>query len=280
MVLELEYTIQNVPLELGNSIQSMQEMESCFFHRPSSPQRYQVGLTEVWKLLPKGLLCVQTMSKWKLQLWKPHLVWITFSIRLIAQSRNAVSICFDLEFYVHILATGHCLTVSKKPYLGDSSRSIRSSLPSQSSLLSSPTATAESAVSSSPPSRFCCSATDIKSRLSSVRGIGTEQANLVSSVCTSPSSIDGCSLESSSTSTNQGSNKSTAWSETTMETHQLDESYVGYECREQSSPFSVSKKILADSSPVPSDADVSRNRKPSCLKRPSPKIGFFDPVSV
>ncbi|KAG6734558.1 uncharacterized protein LOC122289701 isoform X2 [Carya illinoinensis] len=169
--------------------------------------------------------------------------------------------------------SGACLTVSKKPYLGVSSSGIRSSL--QSSLLSSPTATTEFAVSSSPHGRFYCSATDIKSPLSYLRGAGTERTNFVSTNCTSPvSSIDGCSLESSSTSTNQGSNKSTAQSDTTMETHQHDEYHVGFECREQSSPFQVSKKILAESSAGPSD--VLRNSKPSCLKRPSPKIGFFD----
>ncbi|KAF5467171.1 hypothetical protein F2P56_017025 [Juglans regia] len=170
--------------------------------------------------------------------------------------------------------SGACLTVLKKPYLGLSSSGIRSCL--QSSLLSSPTAITESAVSSSPHSRFYCSATDIKSPLSYLRGTGTERANLVSTSCTSPvSSIDGCSLESSSTSTTkQGSNKSTAWSDTTMETHQHDEYHVGCESREQSSPFQVSQKILAESSPGP--LDVLRNSKPSCLKRPSPKIGFFD----
>lgn len=188
---------------------------------------------------------------------------------------------------------------SKKPFLGVSSSSIRSSIPSP-----------QSTVSSSSYSRFYGSAADTcgKSPLSSSRATGTRHANLVatgssfrtpakyitkkyelgdsnhptcllsmskSSSCTPPaSSIDGCSLESSSTSVNQESNNTKASFYATME----DEPCFGYESQETSTPIQHVNKILAESRSVPSY--VSRTIKPSSLRRPSPKIGFFDAVSI
>ncbi|KAE7996915.1 hypothetical protein FH972_001593 [Carpinus fangiana] len=198
--------------------------------------------------------------------------------------------------------SGNFWSGSKKPCMGVSSSGIRSSIPS-------PQSTNESTISSSSYSRFCGSAanTSGKSPFSSSRATGTRHANLVatgstfrtppkyttkkhelgdsshptllsvskSSSCTPPaSSIDGRTFEALSTSVNQESNNTKTSFYTTMETHQQDEPCFECKSQETSSPIQYVNNFLAESSPVPSD--VSRTIKPSSLRRPSPKIGFFD----
>lgn len=68
-----------------------------------------------------------------------------------------------------------------------------------------------------------------------------------------------------------------ASSGTTVEFHPHDERNVGSGSWKRGSPVQIVDKSSAEISSGPSD--VSRNAKPSCLRRPSPKIGFFDAVS-
>lgn len=135
------------------------------------------------------------------------------------------------------------------------------------------------------PLKFTTSNTELENSNHPTRLLSVSK----SSSCTSPaSSIDGCS-ESSSTSINLGSNSSKASLNTTcrgvsfdsdafqasnVESHQHDQPYAECESRETSSPNHCLQKILAGSTSIPSD--VSRNIKPSGLRRPTPKIGFFD----
>lgn len=274
-------------LELENSIQRMLlEVKNCIYHHHLhrlSPRRYQSRLAEF-----QGLLWVQTMSKLKLKLLEPHLVGINTISHLFLKTEFT----FSLELKVHVFATGHCLTHSKKPPLGYSSSSIRGSIQSpQSSLLSLSAATDKSTIPLSSLSTTSTNHVNLVAtgstfktppKFTTTNKIELEYSNYPtcllsmsnSSSCTSPSSsIDGCPLESLSSSVNQEPSNSIASFDTTfrevlydsdifqasgMETHQPDEPHVGYK------------------SQVKSPSKITR---PSGLRRPSPKIGFFDAVS-
>lgn len=115
-----------------------------------------------------------------------------------------------------------------------------------------------------------------------------------SSSCTSPgSSIDGWSLGSSAASLNQRPNNSAANHVTTAcrgiffdndaseasecQSHHYDQPCWGCESQETRFKNPQINKITVGTGPVP--ASVSRKFKPSGLRMPSPKIGFFDAVS-
>nr|POE89034.1 hypothetical protein CFP56_60428 [Quercus suber] len=186
--------------------------------------------------------------------------------------------------------SGHCLTRTKKPPLGKSSISLRRSItPPPTSLRttgnSNVNLVATGSTYKTPPKYTTTNKTELE--YSNYPTCLLSMSN--SSSCTSPAnSIDGSSLESLSFPVNQGPNNPNTSFDTTcrevlfdsntfhasgMETNQPDEPHAGYKSQEKS-PSIQAKKILAEINSDPSD--VSRKTRPSGLRRPSPKIGFFD----
>lgn len=114
----------------------------------------------------------------------------------------------------------------------------------------------------------------------------------LSSCASSTSSFDGWSSESSLPTCNHISNDSKAKLDSDpsrgvsfdndaikasdIESHSLNECYVGCKSHRTSVPNRNVKKCSPVNSPVSSNA--SGKSKPSSLRMPSPKIGFFDVV--
>ncbi|PON58520.1 hypothetical protein PanWU01x14_165510 [Parasponia andersonii] len=157
-------------------------------------------------------------------------------------------------------ASGHCLTVSKKPVLGSSDGFSDCSTPSS---RSSPSF---SAGTHKPVSCLQNTSGSFKTPLRYTR---SNKAKLKSSCppcvlftpksssCTSPdSSFDGWSSESSSTSA--------------IEKSSSDRAFLSTSCRQ------VSFESVASQESALPVSSVSKSTKPSGLRMPSPKLGYFD----
>ncbi|EEF38473.1 conserved hypothetical protein [Ricinus communis] len=205
-------------------------------------------------------------------------------------------------------ADGKHMAISKKMRLRESCSSISSSMPSANSPSAVfPAAPEEFArfcnasadftrKSPSTPLRrtanFSLAASDSRFRTPLKYSVGNK-SELVSSsdsihllttpkssIYTSPaSSIDGWSSESSSSSVKQSSNSSVASPVNTpfreiLERHHYGRPCLGHEIWETRIKNPQNNDILACSSPAP--GNVSRKLRPSGLRMPSPKIGYFD----
>ncbi|KAJ7970388.1 Arginine decarboxylase 1-like protein [Quillaja saponaria] len=186
--------------------------------------------------------------------------------------------------------TGRSLAMSLKSDLGNLGGGVLNSTPSlKLASMRSPYATNESRFLGSPSSQS--DDTGKSSRKSSRRKIDSNHVNLAacgsfistSLVYTTTNKTEResyhthfLSMPKTSTSTDACSsdyfiNSDASKSDLDVQSH--DQSNVAHESQETVSPHQSSNKVLIANS-VPSD--VVRNTKPSGLRIPSPKIGFFD----